>query len=118
MKVVGCVTVRFGVSAFVTVVVTGNVIGSMQQTYVWRVSIVVMSVVSVVCVIVAAKAISNRDNALYYSMADKREETKILSYLVLFMIEKKKIKVISMLKIECFSLQIGKKRNAILLLKR
>ena len=53
------------VSAFVTVVVTGNVIGGMQEPYVWRVSIVVMSVVSVVCVLGAAKAISNRDNALY-----------------------------------------------------
>ncbi len=68
------------VSAFVTVVVTGNVIGSMQQTYVWRVSIVVMSVVSVVCVLIAAKAISNRDNALYYSMASKKEQTKITEF--------------------------------------
>ena len=68
------------VSAFVTVVVTGNVIGSMQETYVWRVAIVVMSVVSVACVLGAAKAISNRDNALYYSMAKKREQTKITEF--------------------------------------
>ena len=68
------------VSAFVTVVVTGNIIGGMQDPLVWRVSIVVMSAVSVVCVLGAAKAIQNRDNALYYSMAKKKEETKITEF--------------------------------------
>lgn len=68
------------VSAFVSVVVTSNLFGSMQETFVWRVSIIVMSVVSVLCVLGACKSISNRDNAMYYSMAGKREETKITEF--------------------------------------
>lgn len=68
------------VSAFVSLVVTSNLFGSMQETFVWRVSIVVMSVVSVLCVMGGAKAISNRDNATYYNMAGKREETKITEF--------------------------------------
>lgn len=68
------------VSAFVTVVVTSNLFGSMQDTFVWRVSIVVMSAVSVVCIFGAAKAIENRDNPTYYSMTAKKEETKITEF--------------------------------------
>ncbi len=69
------------VSAFVSVVVTSNLIGSMQEPFVWRISIVVMSVVSIVFVLLAAKAISNRDNPTYYSMNQKkREETKITEF--------------------------------------
>ncbi|MBR3868801.1 MAG: MFS transporter [Clostridia bacterium] len=69
------------VSAFVSVVVTSNLIGSMQEPFVWRISIIVMSVVSIIFVLLAAKAISNRDNPTYYSMNQKkREETKITEF--------------------------------------
>lgn len=68
------------VSAFVSVVVTSNLIGSMQEPFVWRISIIVMSVVSIVFVLAAAKAIGNRDNPLYYSMSAKKEETKITEF--------------------------------------
>ncbi len=68
------------VSAFVSVVVTSNLIGSMQEPFVWRISIIVMSIVSIVFVLAAAKAISNRDNPLYYSMSAKKEETKITEF--------------------------------------
>lgn len=72
------------VSAFVSVVVTSNLIGSMQETFVWRVSIVVMSVASILLVLGAAKAISNRDNPTYYSMNKKKtEETKITEFFAL-----------------------------------
>lgn len=68
------------VSAFVSIVVTSNLIGNMQEPFVWRISIVVMSVVSVVFVIAATKSISNRDTPTYYSMSEKREETKITEF--------------------------------------
>ena len=68
------------VSAFVSIVVTSNLIGSMQETFVWRISIVVMSVVSVLLVLGAAKSISNRDTPQYYSMTEKKEEVKITEF--------------------------------------
>lgn len=68
------------VSAFVSLVVTSNLFGSMQKPFVWRVSIIIMSVVSVLCTLGGAKAISNRDNSTYYSAANKREETKITEF--------------------------------------
>ncbi len=68
------------VSAFVSVVVTSNLIGSMQEPFVWRISIIVMSIVSIVFVLGAAKAISNRDNLTYYSMQSKKSETKITEF--------------------------------------
>lgn len=68
------------VSAFVSIVVTSNLIGNMQEPFVWRVSIVVMSVVSIVFVLAAAKAISNRDNPVYYAMQSKKSETKITEF--------------------------------------
>ena len=68
------------VSAFVSIVVTSNLIGDMQEPYVWRISIVVMSIVSVILVIAASKAISNRDNPTYYSMTEKKDEVKITEF--------------------------------------
>jgi Na+/melibiose symporter-like transporter len=68
------------VSVFVTIVVTSNLIGSMQEPFVWRLSIVVMSVVSFVLVLSAAKAIENRDNTIYYSMQAHESETKITEF--------------------------------------
>ncbi|MBR3768288.1 MAG: MFS transporter [Clostridia bacterium] len=71
------------VSAFVSVVVTSNLIGDMQEPYVWRISIIVMSAVSIIFVIFAAKSISNRDNPTYYSMSEKNEQTKFTEFFVL-----------------------------------
>lgn len=68
------------VSAFVSIVVTSNLIGSMQEPFVWRISIVVMSVVSIVFVLGAAKAIENRDTPTYYSMQSTEKETKITEF--------------------------------------
>ena len=69
------------VSAFVSVVVTSNLIGNMQETKVWRISIVVMTAVSLLFVLGAVKSIDNRDNALYYSMSGKNsEETRITEF--------------------------------------
>ncbi len=68
------------VSAFVSLVVTSNLFGNMQETFVWRVSIVVMSVLSVVLVLGAVKSISNRDDPTYYSMTEKKEEVKITEF--------------------------------------
>lgn len=68
------------VSAFVSIVVTSNLIGNMQEPFVWRISIVVMSVVSIVFVLGAAKAIENRDTPTYYSMQSAEKETKITEF--------------------------------------
>lgn len=68
------------VSAFVSVVVTSNLIGNMQETFVWRVSIVVMSVLSVFLVLGAVKSISNRDDPRYYSLTEKKEEVRITEF--------------------------------------
>ena len=68
------------VSAFVSVVVTSNLIGNMQETFVWRVSIIVMSISSVLLVLGAVKAISNRDTPTYYSMTEKKDEVKITEF--------------------------------------
>ena len=71
------------VSAVVSIVVTSNLIGNMQEPFVWRVSIVILSVVSILLVLGAAKSISNRDNPTYYSMSSKKEETKITEFFFL-----------------------------------
>ena len=68
------------VSAFVSVVVTSNLIGNMQETFVWRVSIIVMSISSVLLVLGAVRAISNRDTPTYYSMTEKKDEVKITEF--------------------------------------
>lgn len=68
------------VSAFVSVVVTSNLIGNMQETFVWRISIIVMSVSSVLLVLGAVRAISNRDTPTYYSMTEKKDEVKITEF--------------------------------------
>ena len=68
------------VSAFVSIVVTSNLIGNMQEPFVWRVSIIVMSIVSILFVLGAAKAIDNRDNPIYYSMQTSEKETKITEF--------------------------------------
>lgn len=68
------------VSAFVSIVVTSNLIGDMQKPYVWRISIVVMSITSILLVLGAAKAISNRDTPQYYSMTEKKDEVKITEF--------------------------------------
>ncbi|MCQ2462428.1 MAG: MFS transporter [Clostridia bacterium] len=68
------------VSAFVSIVVTSNLIGNMQEPFVWRISIVVMSAVSVLLVLGAAKSISNRDTPQYYSMTEKKDEVKITEF--------------------------------------
>ena len=68
------------VSAFVSVAVTSNLLGEMQKPFVWHVSIVVMSAVSVVLVLLADKAIENRDTPTYYDMAEKREKTDFAEF--------------------------------------
>lgn len=68
------------VSAFVSLVVTSNLFGNMQETFVWRVAIVVMSVLSVVLVLGAVKSIENRDDPVYYSMTEKKEQVRITEF--------------------------------------
>ncbi len=71
------------VMAFVSLVVTGDIIGKMQDALVWRVSIMVLSVVSVILVLIAMQAIKNRDNKTYYSVSEKHEKVKITEFLKL-----------------------------------
>lgn len=65
------------VMAFTSLVITGDIIGSMQDTYVWRVAALVLSITSAVLNIISMFAISNRDNETYYQISAKSEKPKI-----------------------------------------
>ena len=68
---------------FVSIIVTGNVIGSMQEPTVWRVSIVILSVVSIVLVLIAMVAIKNRDNPTYYQVTTHDIKPKFRDFFLL-----------------------------------
>ncbi len=71
------------VMLFTSLVITGNVIGSMQDTFVWRVAALVLSFVSLSFNIVAMFAISNRDNPTYYKISEEKEKPKINEFWLL-----------------------------------
>ena len=68
------------VMAFVSLVVTGNVMGEMQDPKVWRFAILVLSATSVILVFIAMQAIKTRDNPTYYSISSSAEKPKFTEF--------------------------------------
>lgn len=68
------------VMLFTSLVITGDTIGRMQDTFVWRVAALVLSLTSAVLNIISMVAISNRDNKTYYKISEKREKPKITEF--------------------------------------
>lgn len=64
----------------ITLVLTSDIFGNMQQPEVWRYSIWFAAIMIIVSLIVSIKAISNRDNPTYYSIGNKREKVKIKEF--------------------------------------
>lgn len=71
------------VMLFTTLVITGDIIGSMQDTLVWRVAALVLSLTSVLFNMIAMFAISNRDNPTYYKISEMKEKPKINEFWLL-----------------------------------
>jgi len=68
---------------FVAIIVTGNVIGPMQEPTVWRVSIIILSATSLVLVFIAMIAIRNRDNPTYYQVTTEDIKPKFRDFFLL-----------------------------------
>ncbi len=68
------------IAAFVTLVIKSNIFGSMQSTFVWRLAVLVLSLLSVVLNIFAMVAISNRDNPTYYKVSKSNEKLELTEF--------------------------------------
>lgn len=68
------------VMGFVTIVLTSGLFGEMQDPFVWRLSIVVLSVTSLVLVFTAMKAISTRDTPTYYAVSSYAGKTDMVEF--------------------------------------
>lgn len=71
------------IMGFVSIVITSNLVGNMQDAFVWRFAIIVLSAVSMILIVIAMKAISTRDNPRYYSLSKSKEPVKISEFLEL-----------------------------------
>jgi Na+/melibiose symporter and related transporters len=63
------------VSLIILIVIESDVIGGMQDAFVWQIAVSVLSVVCVLFVFAASKAISNRDADVYYNVSNHAEKT-------------------------------------------
>ncbi|MFI3141486.1 MAG: MFS transporter [Clostridia bacterium] len=71
-------------AVFVSVVITGGLIGDMADQYVWKIASGILAVVSIVLLFLAAKAIENRDNEAYYELSNNKSKTNILEFWYFF----------------------------------
>ncbi|MFI3229465.1 MAG: MFS transporter [Bacillota bacterium] len=62
------------IMAFVSLMITGGLIGDAYDPFVWQVSVLVLSGVSIILVLIAIKAIENRDNPKYYAISEREEK--------------------------------------------
>jgi Na+/melibiose symporter-like transporter len=58
------------IMALVSLIISGDLIGKMQDAKVWRIAVLVLSSLSIVLVFIAMKAIETRDNPKYYKVTD------------------------------------------------
>lgn len=68
------------VMGFVTIVLTSGLVGSMQEPFVWRFSIIVLSSVSMMLIFIAMQAIKTRDTPTYYSVSTFKGKTDMLEF--------------------------------------
>jgi len=59
------------IMSFVSLMITGNVVSDMQEPLAWRVSVLILSVMSILFIFIAMQAIKTRDNKKYYSVSPK-----------------------------------------------
>ena len=67
----------------VTLIITSNLFGSMQDPKVWRISIIIISIIAALCITAGMKAISNRDNPLYYKVGNKGKKIKLTEFFII-----------------------------------
>jgi Na+/melibiose symporter-like transporter len=68
------------IMAFITVMITSNIVSDMQDPLVWRISIIVLSVVSILLILIAMNAIKTRDTAQYYKVSKHTEKTSFAEF--------------------------------------
>lgn len=71
------------VMGFVSIVISSDLFGNMQDSFVWRLSAIVLSTVSIVLMFIAMKAIETRDTPQYYSLGDKNEKVGVTEFIKL-----------------------------------
>lgn len=64
----------------VTLIISSDLFGEMQDPKVWHYSIIITAVMIVLSIAVAMKAISNRDNPVYYHLGNKKKKVNVLEF--------------------------------------
>ncbi len=64
----------------ISLIVTSDIFGEMQDPKVWHYSIIITSIVIVISIALSMVAVSNRDNATYYHLGKKAEKINLLEF--------------------------------------
>lgn len=68
------------IAGFVSIMLTSNIIGDMQDPRIWNITSIVLAALSLVLMFVAMYAVKNRDNPQYYSITKADEKPKITEF--------------------------------------
>ncbi len=71
------------IMSFVSLMITGNLVSDMQEPLAWRVSVLVLSAVSVFLIVIAMQAIKTRDNKKYYTVSSKDKKPSFAEFFLL-----------------------------------
>ncbi len=62
------------VMGFVSIMITGGLVGDAYDPLVWQVAVLALSAFSIILVLIAIRAIENRDNPKYYALSEREEK--------------------------------------------